>query len=90
MPDPKQLNVGDRVKFVSMPEEWQAPGYCVHSESVEFMQVMISRRWPSRVYEIDEYGTPWIAARIRKDEHIEHHTWGIFEKTGWRLITSGT
>lgn len=25
MPDPKTLKVGDKVKFVALPEEWSAP-----------------------------------------------------------------
>ena len=29
MPDPKSLRVGDRVRFVSLPEEWDDPGYVV-------------------------------------------------------------
>jgi hypothetical protein len=86
MPDPKRLKVGDRVRFVSLPDEWQDPKYFVHKESVDFMNVMISRSWPSRVYEIDEYGTPWIEARIRRKGRVEYHTWGIFERTGWRLV----
>ena len=90
MPDPKKLQVGDRVRFVDFPEEWQDPQYTVLPESVEFMEAMIARHWPSRVYEIDEFGTPWIAARLRKDGEIEHHTWGILEQTGWRVVRRRT
>lgn len=90
MPDPKKLKVGDRVRFVSLPEEWRDPQYTVLPESVEFMEVMIARSWPSRVFEIDEFGTPWIAARIRKHGQYEHHAWGIFEETGWRTVKAKT
>ena len=86
MPDPRKLQVGDRVRFVDFPEEWQDPQYTVLPESVEFMEAMIARSWPSRVYEIDEFGTPWIAARLRTDGEIEHHTWGILEQTGWQVV----
>ena len=80
MPDPMKLQVGDRVRFVDLPEEWQDPQYTVLPESVEFMEAMIARSWPSRVYEVDEFGTPWVAVRLRKDGEIEHHTWGILER----------
>jgi len=90
MPDPKSLNVGDRIRFVSLPDEWQAPGYTVLDEDVEFMKTLIARGRPSRVYEIDEYGTPWIAARIHVDGQSEDHYWGIFERTGWRLVRRPT
>lgn len=86
MPDPKKLKVGDRVKFVAMPDEWEDPRYTVLPDSIAFMKTMIARTWPSRVSRIDEFGTPWICARIRKDGRLEYHSWGIYEKTGWRVV----
>lgn len=86
MPDPKSLQVGDRVRFVSLPDEWARRGYTVHGESIEFMKQMIKRSWPARVYQIDEHGYPWIAARIRENGQYHHHTWAIMEFTGWRLV----
>ena len=83
MPDPKKLKVGDRIRFVSLPDEWQDPKFTIFEEC---MEIMISRNWPSRIYEIDEYGTPWITARVRVKGQIEHHTWEISEATGWRLV----
>jgi len=86
MPDPKKLKVGDLVRFVSLPEEWKNPEYVVQEESIEFMKIMVSRKWPSRVHEVDEWGFPWIAARVKEKGRIVRHTWGILEKTGWRLV----
>jgi len=86
MPDPKSLKVGDLVRFILLPQEWSRPRYFVHAESVAFMKKMIKRTWPSRVYGIDEYGQPWISARIRERGKIHHHTWAIFESTGWRRV----
>lgn len=40
MSDPKKLKVGDRVQFVSLPEEWQDPRYTVLPDSVQFMKTM--------------------------------------------------
>ena len=90
MPDPKKLRIGDRVRFVSLPDEWQDPQYRVLPEDVEFMESMVARSWPSRVCEVDEFGTPWIAARICKDGEIEYHTWGILEQSGWRDVKRRT
>jgi hypothetical protein len=47
---------------------------------------MIRRTWPSRVVEIDEYGVPWIHARIRLRGRLRFHGWGILESTGWRVV----
>ena len=44
MPDPKTLEVGDRVRFIVLPDEWSLPGYFVHPESRAFMRKMIDRR----------------------------------------------
>jgi len=90
MPDPKKFKVGDRVQFVCLPDEWNDPMRPAPSESVQFMEAMVARTWSSRVYEIDEYGTPWIYARIRRNGEVEHHYWGIFEETGWRKVQPRT
>jgi hypothetical protein len=86
MPDPKSLKVGDLVRFVSIPTEWSTPGYTIHRDSVLFMKKMIKRGRSSRVREIDEYGQPWIHARIRERGSIHYHSWAIFESTGWRRV----
>jgi hypothetical protein len=86
MPDPTKLKVGDKVKFVAVPDEWNAPGRHVHPDSVAFMKAMIGRTWPSRVWRIHEDGYPWIQARMRDGDRIVHHEWGIYESTGWRLV----
>jgi hypothetical protein len=86
MPDPATLKVGDKIRFISVPDEWASPDCGVSRESRRFMKHMLMRGFPSRVYEIDEYGRPWIAARLRIKGKIEHHTWAIVERTGWRKV----
>lgn len=86
MPDPKSLKVDDRVRFIALPDEWERPGYQLPKESLAFMKAMIKRTWSSRVYMIDEYGTPWIEARMRQRGRYVHHSWGILESTGWRKV----
>jgi hypothetical protein len=84
--EPESLKVGDLVRFVAIPDEWLSPGCTVHAESIAFMKKMVRRSWPTRVSEIDEYGHPWIHARIRERGRMRHHSWAIMESTGWRLV----
>jgi hypothetical protein len=86
MPDPKTLKVGDLVRFVAIPAEWSRPGYTVQACDRSFMKRMIQRTWPSRVYQIDEFGQPWVSARIRERGKLCHHFWAILESTGWRRV----
>jgi hypothetical protein len=86
MPNPKLLKVGDRVRFVSIPTEWSAPGYVVPRNDMAFMKTMIKRTWSSRVYEIDYLGYPWIRAMTRHRGKRAHHFWMIAESSGWRRV----
>src|SRR5580704_11884257 len=88
MPDPKSLKVGDRVRFVSIPPEWSAPGYVVPREDMIFMKRMIKRSWPSRVYERDYLGYPWIRAVMRHGKKKVFHFWMIADIDGWRKVDS--
>ncbi|QDT40914.1 hypothetical protein Pan241w_09730 [Gimesia alba] len=83
MPDPKQLKVNDRVRFVSLPEEWDNPKFTVHASCVRFMKQLIQRKYSSQIHELDENGFPLIEARIRTGKVIVYHGWCIFEETGW-------
>lgn len=86
MSDPRKLKPGDRVRFIVIPDERSQPNVTVPEESREFMEKMIKRRFSSRVNRIDEYGHPWIEARIKVGERIEWHRWAITETTGWRKV----
>jgi hypothetical protein len=87
MPDPMTLKVGDRVRFISLPQEWDDPKYQVQPCSVRFMKELVARTWPSRVFRIDDVGTPWIRARFTTGPVKGYHEWGIMEHTGWRKVT---
>ena len=91
MPDPKTLQIGDRIRYVHRPDEWSEPGYTVHEESVAFMDALIARGRSVRIAEIDEHGTPWFEARLRDpDGELEYHSWGVLERTGWRHVRART
>lgn len=86
MPDPRRLKVGDRVRFVALPDEWQNPNICIPRESLAFMKRMIRRKYPSRVARIDDSGYPWIDARMIQRGKEHRHSWLITESTGWRPV----
>jgi hypothetical protein len=86
MLDPKSLKVGDQVRFVSIPDEWSAPAYVVPREDLTFYKKMIERRWPSRVYQLDYLGYPWIRAITHARGNAVYHSWMIAESTGWRRV----
>jgi hypothetical protein len=60
MPSPDTLKVGDRVRFIALPDEWNEPSYGIHPDSISFMKRMLKRATPVRVTMIDEFGTPWL------------------------------
>jgi hypothetical protein len=86
MPNPQTLKIGDRVRFISIPEEWNQPGYGIHRESISFMKRMIKRTSPLRVTVIDEFGTPWVSAITIERGKRNYHRWAITEETGWRMV----
>jgi len=86
MPNPRTLKIGDRVRFISIPEEWKQPGYGIQRESIAFMKRMLKRATPVRVTIIDEYGTPWISAITIERGKRNYHSWAITEETGWRMV----
>ena len=86
MPEPQSLKVGDRVRFVSLPEEWKQAGYSTPKMSVTFMKRMLKRATPVRVKMIDKFGTPWIEAVTIERGRRNYHFWAITENTGWRKV----
>lgn len=74
----RRLRVGDGIRIVRMPWDASAPGYFFAPETRRLYKKLIARGRPLRVYEIDEYGQPWIRCRFRrKDGRWEHHLLAI-------------
>jgi hypothetical protein len=86
MPDPRTLKVGDLIRFTELPEEWSQPKNTIHRDTIRFMKAMIRRSKPSRIREIDEWGTPWIRAFSIERGKRSYHSYGILESTGWRRV----
>jgi hypothetical protein len=71
----RELRVGDRIRFVEYPREFLRPGYFIHRETVRVYRKLLKRKRPLSVWEIDEYGAPWVACRFRlRNGKYEHHT----------------
>ena len=72
--DWRNLRVGDRIRIVRMPSDFSKPGYYVHPSTRRLYKKLIARRRSVRVYEIDEYGGPWISCRFRdRNGDWEYH-----------------
>src|SRR5437763_16962149 len=66
--------LGDRIRLVAEPPEWQRPGYHLPSCTRRLWLLLIARRRSLRVCEVDEWGAPWLCCRFRKrDGGWEHH-----------------
>jgi hypothetical protein len=62
----RDLRIGDRIRIVRMPSGVDAPGYVFPPCTRRLYEKLITRRRSLRVYEIDEWGLPWIQCRFRQ------------------------
>lgn len=56
---PHTLRVGDRVQVVRLPPMWSSPGFRVPADTRRVYDLMISRRRPVRIKEVDDIGA-WV------------------------------
>jgi hypothetical protein len=82
----RELRVGDRIRIVRMPTGVDAPGYTSHRDTRRLYQRLIARRRSSRVFEIDDWGLPWIRCRFcRKHGIWEYHSLAINDDSWVRV-----
>lgn len=68
------LKVGDRVRIVRLPPQWETVGYHVPASTRAVYRKLIERGRPLVVREMDERGLPWTWCRIRgRGGRLEHH-----------------
>ena len=81
--DWRDLRVGDRIRLVAMPAEFDRPGYVLHPSTKQVYGRLIARRRPVRVVEIDPWGLPWIRCRFREADGrwADHNL--AFDHDGW-------
>ena len=79
----RELVVGDRIRLVADPPEWQHPSHYVPLCTRKLWRRLVARRRSLRVCEVDQWGTPWVRCRMRgRDGRWEHHSLAIVEG-GW-------
>jgi hypothetical protein len=82
-----ELNVGDRVRIVSIPGAGVA-GYYLHPGTKRAYKILIARRRPVRIWRIDHKGLPWFRFRVKlKNGTWEHHFICIApEDNNWVMV----
>src|SRR5437660_427372 len=81
----RTLRVGDRIRMVRFPTEWEQPGYHVPLCTRRLYRALIDRRRSVRVYEI-KWGMPWIRCRLpRRGGGWEHHFLAIIDDSWVRV-----
>lgn len=61
----RDLRVGDRVRIVRLPSDWNRPDWHVDLSTRQLYRKLIARKRSVRVYRVDELGQPWIQGRRR-------------------------
>jgi hypothetical protein len=79
----RELRVGDRVRIIRMPWDADAPGYFFAPETRRLYRKLIARNRPSRVFQIDEYGLPWISCRFRRKNGTWEVHWLAINDDSW-------
>jgi hypothetical protein len=81
--DWRDLRVGERIRIVQMPLGAVTPGCTFFPETRRLYKRLIARGRSLRVFQIDEYGLPWIQCRIRlRNGKWEHH-WLAVNDNSW-------
>jgi hypothetical protein len=84
----RELPIGDRIRFVAIPSEFDQPGYYLHPCTARVYERLISRGRTVRVSRIDEWGIPWMSCRFGENDG----RWGYhslaFNQDGWVRVRS--
>ena len=62
------------------------PGGGLHAETRDLYLRLIARGRPSRVFQIDEYGLPWIRCRFRRKNGKWENHWLAINDDSWVLV----
>jgi hypothetical protein len=78
----RTLRVGDRVRLTEIPPEFLQEGYVIFPETMRVYKKLLARRRSLRVFEIDEYGAPWIKCRFRRKNGTWEWHWLAIDHDG--------
>lgn len=82
----KSLRVGDRIRFGRMPWDADAPSCTFLPETRRLYKKLIARGRPARVFQIDEYGLPWIRCQFRRRNGAwEYHSLAVNDDSWVRV-----
>ena len=84
----KRLRIGDWVRVVRLPTCQGVVGGGLHSSTLRLYKRLIARGRPSRVFQIDEYGHPWIYCRFRRKDGKWDISWLAINDDSWVLVKS--
>ena len=77
------LRVGDRVRVVRLPLFQGIRGAGLLPETRRLYRKLITRSRPSRVFQIDEYGVPWIYCKFRRKSGKWEMHWLAINDDSW-------
>jgi hypothetical protein len=86
----EDLRVGDRIRIVRMPSFADTPGAAFFPETRRLPKKLIARRRPVRVFQLDEYGLPWIRCRFRLRNGSWEHHWLAVNDDSWVRVKHHT
>jgi hypothetical protein len=81
----RDLKVNDRIRIILIPTEWSKPGYHVPPCTRKLYERLIQRKRSVRVYEIDEWGLPWIRCRFRYRKGWMNHSLAVNDDSWVRV-----
>jgi hypothetical protein len=87
MPNPKTLKLGDKIRIVSVPKkdlDALASGSAYLEETVQVLKWMIGKEFT--IWQVDEFGNPWIEVIGYPDPDGAEHTMAIFDSDSWVKI----
>jgi hypothetical protein len=85
----RRLRVGDRIRLLRLPTDffdWRS----LHRETKEAYRYLLNRRTPLRVFQIDEYGFPWVEFQFRDKSGKMRHDWMAMNHGGIAIVKART
>ncbi|HEX8915770.1 MAG TPA: hypothetical protein VF796_25675 [Humisphaera sp.] len=78
----RPLKVGDRIRIVRLPPDWETAEYKVSREMRSLYRTLIARRRPVTITEID-FDVPWIHCQTREKDGRKVLHWVVIDDGCW-------